>query len=155
MTVSNTVFRKAALEESETVASIARKSRAHFLPYLPDLHSFEEDKGFYRDRVFSECDVWVAVESQKLVGFCAFKEGWIEHLYLLPMHVGKTLGQVLLNKAKESHSFLQLWVFQENRRAINFYERNGFSKVRETDGTSNEEKYPDALYEWHSQPHDG
>lgn len=148
MTTHKINFRQASLEESDAVAAIARKSRAHFLPYLPILHSFEGDKKFYRNRVFEECDVWVIEDDQQLVGFCAFKEGWVEHLYLLPTHVGKTYGETLLNKAKENQSYLQLWVFQRNSRAINFYERNGFQKVKETDGASNEEKLPDALFEW-------
>jgi ribosomal protein S18 acetylase RimI-like enzyme len=98
--------------------------------------------------VFSECEVWVAVDNHSLVGFCAFKEGWVDHLYVLPMYVGRSFGETLLNKAKESHGLLRLWVFQRNRRAISFYERNGFHKIEETDGSSNEEKTPDALYEW-------
>jgi RimJ/RimL family protein N-acetyltransferase len=43
---------------------------------------------------------------------------------------------------------LQLWVFQRNTRAIRFYEHNGFQKVKETDGALNEEKLPDAMFEW-------
>ena len=152
MTTRNTILRPAATDEADNVAAIARKSREHFLPYLPTLHSFEGDKKFYRNRVFLECEVWVAEENQELVGFCAFKEGWVDHLYLLPEHVGRSLGENLLNKAKESQAFLQLWVFQRNIRAISFYERNGFRKVKETDGASNEEMTPDALYEWRRQP---
>ena len=40
--------------------------------------------------------VWVAAENQELVGFCAFKEGWVDHLYLLPTHVGRSIGATLL-----------------------------------------------------------
>lgn len=146
------VIRQATPNESDTVAAIARQSREHFLPYLPQLHSFEGDKKFFRNQVFSDCDVWVAEDSHELVGFCAFKEGWIDHLYCLPTHVGKSFGATLLNKAKENHAVLQLWVFQQNSRAISFYERNGFQKIKETDGSSNEEKHPDALYEWRRLP---
>ncbi|SFR33061.1 GNAT family N-acetyltransferase [Litoreibacter janthinus] len=152
METHNIAIRQAGPDESDAVAAIARTSREHFLPYLPKLHSFEGDKKFYRNRVFPECEVWVATDNQKLVGFCAFKEGWVEHLYLLPTHVGKTLGETLLTKAKEHHTFLQLWVFQRNLRAIGFYERHGFRKVKETDGAANEEKLPDALLEWRGLP---
>ena len=78
MNTTKISIRQAASAESDAIAAIARKSRSHFLPHLPDLHSFDDDKKFYRNRVFSECDVWVAVETQDIVGFCAFKEaGWI------------------------------------------------------------------------------
>lgn len=148
MNTNKISIRQAASSESDAVAAIARKSRSHFLPYLPDLHSFDGDKKLYRNRVFSECDVWIAVENQHIVGFCAFREGWVDHLYLLPTHVGRSIGEALLNKAKESHGLLRLWVFQRNERAISFYERNEFQKMSETDGSSNEENAPDALYEW-------
>jgi hypothetical protein len=48
------------------------------------------------------------------------------------------------------HSFdrLQLWTFQRNLRARGFYEARGFALVRQTDGSDNEEKEPDALYLW-------
>jgi GNAT superfamily N-acetyltransferase len=146
------IFRQAALFDSNNVAAIARTSRTHFLPYLPTLPTIESYRKFYCNSVFAECQVWVAEEEQELVGFCAFKEDWVDHLYLLPTHVGKTLGKTLLNKAKENHNFLQLWVFQQNSRAISLYERNGFHKVKETDGSWNREKVPDALYEWRKLP---
>ncbi len=41
-----------------------------------------------------------------------------------------------------------LWVFQQNDGARRFYERHGLRLVRETDGSGNEERTPDALYEW-------
>lgn len=149
MTSQKISIRQAGLADSDAVAAIARKSRLHFLPYLPNLHSFEDDKSFFRNRVFAECDVWVAEEeNQDFVGFCAFQDGWVDHLYLLPTHVGRSLGEGLLSKAKENHDFLQLWVFQRNTRAISFYERNRFRRIKETDGASNEEQTPDALYAW-------
>lgn len=152
MTHPKIAYRQATLDDSDAVATIARQSRAHFLPYLPDLHSLEGDKSFYRNRVFPSCEVWVAEDAQHLVGFCAFKPGWVEHLYLLPSHIGRTLGATLLQTAKDRHDFLQLWVFQRNTGAIRFYERHGFEKVRETNGSANEEKTPDALYAWRRPP---
>lgn len=148
----NLVIRQATPADADNVATIFRQSRQYFLPYLPDLHSSEEDKGYFRNVVFIECEVWIAEENNLPVGFCAFKKGWIEHLYFLPTHVGKNLGATLLSKAKESNQHLQLWVFLQNSRAISFYERNGFQKLKETDGAECEEKLPDALYEWHLVP---
>jgi hypothetical protein len=41
-----------------------------------------------------------------------------------------------------------LWVFQQNERARRFYEARGLTLVKLTDGSGNEERTPDALYEW-------
>ena len=151
-TPHDVIFRQAALKDADTVAEVAQTSRLHFLPYLPELHTVEEVKAYYRAVVFAECHVWVAEDAQGIVGFCAFQDGWVEHLYLLPTHVGKTLGRRLLDKAKAHQQTLRLWVFHQNIRAIRFYEQNGFRKIKETDGSANEEHCPDALLEWRRPP---
>lgn len=145
------LLRQANSGDLDAISIVARQSRRHFLPYLPDLHTPEEDAWFYKDIVFAQDQVWVAEDDGAIVGFCAFKADWLDHLYLLPSHVGKTLGSELLKRAKASCSYLQLWVFQQNVRAISFYERQGFVRVMETDGSGNEEKVPDALFEWRKQ----
>jgi len=39
-------------------------------------------------------------------------------------------------------------VFQQNERARRFYEQHGCRLLELTDGAANEERQPDALYEW-------
>lgn len=104
-------IRPALTDEADTVAGIARASRAHFLPYLPVLHSLEGDQRFYRNRVFPACEVWVAERGGQIVGFCAYREGWLDHLHLLPGHEGNLIGTTLLDKAKTRCDHLRLWVF--------------------------------------------
>ena len=43
---------------------------------------------------------------------------------------------------------LRLWVFQRNEPAIAFYRARGFRETLRTDGSANEEREPDALFEW-------
>ncbi len=47
---------------------------------------------------------------------------------------------------------LALWTFQTNTRAQAFYTRHGFTEVRRTDGSANEEKAPDVRMVWGSHP---
>jgi GNAT superfamily N-acetyltransferase len=140
--------------QPDDVAAVARLSRAvrqACLPYLPDLHTPEEDLWFFRNRVFPACDVWVA-GSDALVGFCAHRPGWIEHLYVDPAHQGLGLGCDFIAQAMVKHAELRLWVFQKNDAAIRFYEARGFHLVEQTDGSCNAEKEPDALYRWRREP---
>jgi hypothetical protein len=62
LTIENEDFhlRKARLADADAVAEVARRSRKHFLPYLPDLHTLEEDKAFFRAVVLKHNDVWLA-----------------------------------------------------------------------------------------------
>jgi len=117
------------------------------MPYLPALHTPEDDRVFFREQIFRKCDVWVA-ERGEIVGYCAFRDGWVDHLYVHPSAHGGGLGSALLKKAMDAYPALKLWVFQRNHAAIRFYEAKGFELVKKTDGRDNQEHEPDALYAW-------
>ena len=58
-------------------------------------------------------------------------------------------GTALLERVKaERPDGFELWVFQRNDGALRFYERHGLRLVERTDGSGNEEREPDARYEW-------
>jgi len=135
-------------DDAPAIAQILRKTRQHSLPYLPDLHSPAEDLDFVRDIVLREDTVIVAKAAGVIIGFCAYRNGWVDHLYVLPAHHGKGIGTALLNGAKSANSKLELWTFQRNTHAIAFYCRHGFVLAEMTDGTANEEKEPDARFIW-------
>lgn len=83
-----------------------------------------------------------------VVGYVAFRDEWIDHLYVHPDRQGQGIGPVLLEKALACGLPKQLWVFQQNTRARRFYEGRGFHPVEFTDGSGNEEKTPDVRYLW-------
>jgi GNAT superfamily N-acetyltransferase len=133
------------------MAEAARVHRAAFderLPWLTGLHTPAEDLGYFRDRVFDECEVWGARDGERLVGFVAFRAGWIDQLYVMPGCQGAGVGRALLAIALDGQTSVRLWTFQKNPGARRFYERNGFVAIEETDGARNEEREPDVLYEW-------
>jgi GNAT superfamily N-acetyltransferase len=103
-----------------------------------------------RDVVLRELDVWVAEDDGQVVGFAALGDDLLEHLYVHPEAQNHGVGATLLTVAKEERrpGALRLWVFQKNAGARRFYERHGFALVRLTDGRGNEEREPDALYQW-------
>jgi len=140
-------FRKALKSDAEQIAVITRKAREAAMSYLPKLYTPEEYIKFFRDDVLENCEVWIA-ESEKILGFCAFKKGWVDHLYISPEYQGQGIGKRLLMKAMEDNERLQLWTFQKNVAARSFYERQGFTLLKVTDGKDNEEKEPDVLYQW-------
>ncbi len=145
--MSGFVLRRAALGDVAAIAAVSRRARQERMPYLPDLHTPEEDRAFFRGFV-EGATVWVAEASGAVVGFVAFAAGWVDHLYVDPGWQGRGVGSALLDQAKAAAPQLQLWVFQKNAAARLFYERRGFRLVRETDGSGNEEQEPDALLEW-------
>jgi putative acetyltransferase len=77
----NTI-RRGQTSDAEAVARLFRAVRRACLPYLPELHTPEEDLGFFRERVFAECEVWVT-QAEAIDGFIAFRPSWVDHLYVV------------------------------------------------------------------------
>ena len=140
------IFRRAEVEESDVVALLYRRTAKAAWNFLFP-HSPEEDRAFFRQS-FARGTVWVAVEDGVVVGFCAMRRGWIDHLFVAPERQGRGMGQRLLRRALQGRRRVKLWTFQRNARSRAFYRLQGFAEVRFTDGAANEEKEPDVMLEW-------
>jgi len=142
------MLRQLELADMDAAARVHRTAFDQALPALAGLHTPKEDQWFFRERVFNACEVWGAFDDAGMSGMIAFREHWINQLYVLPSHQGRGAGTELLQIAKSAFERLQLWTFQRNAQARRFYEARGFVLIQETDGARNEEKEPDALYLW-------
>lgn len=136
----------------EAVARLHRHVRRTCLPYLPELHTPEEDLAFFERHVFPPSTIWLAEDEGRLIGFAAVKQDWLDHLYVDPVWHGRGVGRALLMAAQKDAEELSLWTFQANVQARRFYERHGFRLVELTDGSGNEECTPDAHYRWTRLP---
>lgn len=141
-------IRRLAFSEMDAAASVQRASLLHALPIFEGLHNPEEDRLYFRARVFPKCEIWGAFEDTTLVGIVAFRRDWIDQLYVLPGAQRRGIGTALLEIARNVSSSLSAWTFQRNLVARNFYESRGFVNIKETDGSDNAEKEPDVLYFW-------
>ena len=141
------MLRQLKLEDMDAAARVVRTAFDQALPSLAGLHTPEEDQWFFRERVFKTCEVWGAFDGA-MRGIIAFREGWIDQLYVLPEAQRRGVGKDLLQVAQNAFDRLQLWTFQRNASARRFYEARGFALIQQTDGARNEEKEPDALYLW-------
>ncbi len=111
-------------------------------PWMPKLHSRAEDLGFVS--VLLQTHTVRVVEG---FGFLARHGSVVDALYLAPEGRGRGFGRGLLAEVKVL-GLVQLWTFQANTRARAFYLREGFSELRFTDGSENDEKLPDVWIEW-------
>jgi GNAT superfamily N-acetyltransferase len=152
MMSSGLSIRRLELADMAAAALVHRAAFDHALPWLTGLHTPDEDRWFYRERMFATCTLWGAFEGEVMTGVIACHDDWIEQLYVLPGAQGGGTGSALLEIAKQRAERLQLWTFQRNTRARRFYEARGFVSVEETDGSGNEERQPDVRYFWIRQP---
>ena len=137
-----------ALSDMDAAALVHRAAFDAAMPWLAGLHTPAEDRRFFRERVLATCQVWGAFDDAAMIAFIAFREDWIDQLYVLPDHQGRGVGSSLLRVAQGAFVRLQLWTFQRNMPARRFYEARGFTLIDQTDGAGNAEKEPDALYRW-------
>jgi GNAT superfamily N-acetyltransferase len=136
--------------DGAALAAVFGAARAD-MTYLPVLHSAEEDRAFFTDRVLGSGshDVTVAEVDGAIVAFSAVHGGWLEHLYVTPAWQGRGIGSELLARAMSEHpGGLDLWVFEPNVRATALYARSGFVVIERTDGSRNEERVPDLRMRW-------
>ena len=143
------MLRPARPEDAPAVADVFLAAREAAMRYLPQLHTDEETRAWIERVVLPGDEVWLAEEDGRVLGFAALHADVLAHLYVAPDVHGKGIGSALLAKAKELRpAGFRLWVFQRNDAARGFYERRGLRLVELTDGAGNEEREPDALYEW-------
>ena len=148
------LLRRAMIFDAAAVARVFLSSRKTFLPYAPMGHTDEEVCTWIEQSLLPAGQVTVAEMAGEIVGFVATTEAddhlWIDQLYVGPAFTGRGVGAALLRHAMTGASRpIRLHTFQANNGARRFYERFGFAPVAFTDGSTNEEKCPDVLYEIH------
>jgi GNAT superfamily N-acetyltransferase len=144
-----TTIRRATPADSPGTAEVFLAARKT-MTYLPQLHADDETRAFI-DRVIHDLETFVAERKGVVVGFATLKSDWLDHLYVHPSRFNTQTGTKLFNEVRfQRPDGFQFWVFQQNTGARRFYERHGCALAKLTNGSTNEEKLPDALYVWPS-----
>jgi GNAT superfamily N-acetyltransferase len=136
--------------QPDDVAPMERLMRSTYdrMTYLPKLHTPEEGVA-YVTRLLADHEVWVAAGEDGVLGFAVLSADQLLQLHVAPGEQNRGIGSRLLDRAKERRpDGFSLWTFQKNDGARRFYERHGLTLVQLTDGQGNEEREPDAQYEW-------
>jgi GNAT superfamily N-acetyltransferase len=123
------------------------------MPYLPELHGDADTAEWMERMVIPAHEVSVAEVDGRVAGFAVLEHDILGHLYVDPAFQRRGVGSALLSWAQEARpGGFRFWVFQRNEAARRFYEARGCRLVVVTDGSRNEEREPDALYEWAPTP---
>jgi GNAT superfamily N-acetyltransferase len=139
---------RATPADADEIAALFGAARSAAMPWLPVVHSAEEDRRFFAS-VIAESEVLVARRDGRPVAFMALDADLIGHLYVRPDAQRTGIGSALVEAAKaRSPGGLRLWTFQRNVGARGFYAAQGFTEVELTDGSGNEEREPDVLMTW-------
>ena len=130
------------------IAQIHKLARAKAMPWLPVIHTPEEELDYFAGTVLPQQEVRVTGRNGQIAGFVAFQDAWLNHLYIHPQFWRKGLGSALLTEVQTAAPSLQVWTFEQNTPARHFYTRHGFQEAERTNGHRNEEKTPDVRLIW-------
>ena len=150
-------IRSARPSDAARVARCYLASRKTLLPYAPLPHSDTEVLAWMQDQLLPTGGVTMALESGAVLGFIALGERdgshWIDQLYVHPARLRRGIGSTLLQlQLGRLQGTVRLYTFEPNRGARAFYERHGFKPLGFGDGSNNESRCPDVLYERQAQP---
>lgn len=96
----------------------------------------------YVKKILPNSEIYVYIEQNKIKGFIGINNNYIEGIFIDSDSQNKGVGTALLNKAKEEKMKLLLNVYEKNKKAIRFYEKNGFKIVKKSvDNETNEKEY--------------
>ena len=133
------------IKTMETVEEIESKSRVHWQTWreaydgiLPA--DFQKQMTLDKCRFYSQKypeNTLIALDDAKVVGFVSYGDfrdsatiaGEIFALYVLKDYYGKGVGRQLMEAAfaaLDGYQEILLWVLEDNKRAISFYEKMGF-----------------------------
>ena len=81
--------------------------------------------------LLSQAEVYVYENENKIQGFIGLNDDYIEGIFVTDTAQSQGIGKQLLDFVKEWEAELHLSVYQKNRRAVCFYQREGFETERE------------------------
>ena len=145
-------FRTLKKSDVPEVQRVARKAWMHTYSetvpvtiidrFLAERYSNNSFKKVFQSIAKGGARFQLAVDGRKIVGFANVRrgqKGWeLYRIYLLPEYIGKGVGRELLKlgerffEEKKARKYY-VYVYSRNKRALDFYFRNGFVRVKERD----------------------
>jgi len=115
-------------------------------PWMPELWTMAQTENFVGSLIARGSVQVLRGSDEIIMGFIDVRDGWVNCLYLTKGARRQGFAKLLLDHAARLHpEGLHLWTFAANEGAIRFYQREGFSEVKRTDG-DNDEGLPDIQF---------
>jgi ribosomal protein S18 acetylase RimI-like enzyme len=136
--------------DCEAAAEVWWRTRTEAIPDIPPpVHTEDEVRGWFRDVLLPDAQTWIAIAAGRTVAVLTLDGDDLDQLYVDPEFAGQGIGSMLVGLAKSLRpEGLELWTFQSNLAAQEFYRRHGFTELYRTDGAANEERAPDVRMAW-------
>lgn len=118
------MIRKFAEQDLTTVMGLWLKTNIQTHDFIPTAY-WEENFPAVQEAL-PMAEVYVYMMEGKIAGFIGIMEEYIAGIFVDRQAWSKGIGKELLDYAKSRKARLTLRVYQKNKRAVRFYEREGF-----------------------------
>jgi putative acetyltransferase len=96
------------------------------------------DSGFWESKIddmrniyIPSGETYIYEEDEMIKGFVSLYKNTVGALFVSPSFQGLAIGKKLIEKSKEIRQQLDLTVYKENIKSIEFYKKNGFKIEKE------------------------
>lgn len=139
------MIRLAAHKDYDVVMKIWLDTNIETHFYIPK--SFWQTQADKVRGMLKDADIYVFEESGQIKGFIGIMYyDYIAGLFVAKPFKHRGIGTKLLKKVQDIYEKLELNVYQKNKNAICFYEKNGFQIQKQ--GTNADTNEPEFLMRW-------
>lgn len=124
------MIRKFQAGDLEAVAGIWLASNIQAHSFIPEQYWRDNYTAVKEQLAEAELYVWTETAGGEPLGFIGLSGNYIAGLFVRQEARSKGVGRELLSYAKALKGGLSLSVYEKNRRAVNFYRREGFAARR-------------------------
>lgn len=137
---SDMLLRKMQNDDIEQVMQIWLKTNIQTHHYIDESY-WKVQYGSVRQMI-PESEIYVCEKSGLITGFIGLSGNYIAGLFVASVFQSQGIGKKLLDYVKKLKPDLVLQVYQKNRNAVRFYQREGFVIESETtDENTGEQEY--------------
>lgn len=134
------MIRKLNDNDIDAVMQIWKEENIKAHNFIPK--EYWEEKINYVKSILPSAEIYVYIDKNTIEGFIGINNNYIEGIFIKEINQNKGIGTALLEKVKQLKPKLILNVYEKNKKAIKFYEKNGFKIIKEnTDKETNEKEY--------------
>lgn len=133
-------------EDKEAVTDCWLQSTKQAHPFI-DSGYWENHQGAMQNHYLPNSETWVFKNgANEIGGFYSLAGNSLKALFVRPELQNSGIGSLLMEKIKSSRSEVILHVYKNNRSAIQFYEKQGFTvQAEQTDSNTNQ---PEVIMKW-------
>lgn len=112
-------------QDIDEIMNIWLKTNKKVHNFILDKEYFDRNFNFVKEEIL-KAKVYVYEKEKEIVGFIGLVQNYIAGIFVKENMQHKGIGKALLNRCKKEYDKLTLNVYEKNKMAISFYEKEGF-----------------------------